>query len=917
MTKSFFRGLVAVLLLLQSNIIQAQTGQFYRSRVTGEWAVASTWEWSNAINGTYTIATAAPNETANNIVIQNGHTVTIKSNVSLDETIIQVGGVLRWEENTISINNGPGDDLTIAGVFEDARNAATLPTMGTGSMITVASNGIVRVLVAKNNKDGYAGNQNGSLINNITWQNGSVFDWAVNQIFADDAVTYFPNATAGVIPVFRITGAPLGAFPEVGTTGFISVNGLLEVNKDMTLAGSGLKTLRNGIIGSANLTMKIDGDVSKTCGKLLITGATSVIGGTGSIILNNNGLDVSSAACTLISNKLINQNQVSGTMRLMSNATLIAQTFEMSGAAIVHQQDNAHLKTAHANGVSGSVQTNTYTHGNYCHFTFNGAANQITGARMPATVGDVFIENSGTEGSNNNVSVTNTGLQTIQGNLTIKYGHFNLNMTPGANLDLHGNFNRYETGTYNDNNRTTTFNGSKHSEINTPLVLPASGSNPTVQDFGVAVVNKNAGYKVILNTSTGIGKKLTLINGIVDAIAYPLYIKNAVADDGNNNGVIGGNNNSYVNGKLYRYMSPSTTGTYAFPIGKTDAGPGGKYKPVSFLSTAVASPGAVFRAEYFGGFKATPEQGPDEKFLSASLTGILRDEFWQFDRIEGTEDHKGKLILPYENPGAGKWRDADGNSLDPCATCNVAIAKRNTDNGTGIWAFTKADNNFLDNGPLPETRLNTDNGLLITGELSTFSPFTVGYGFNTILGSTRSLPVRLLSFTGTATGHQGLLNWTIDSDKDLSGFVLEQSSNGRQYLPAKTIGPKGISYSNQTVQLKPGTNYLRLKVQEKSGNSYYSPVLLLNGSAAATVIVGMQQTVVQQTATALVQSAGSQLAEVMLIDLSGKQLLSKSVVLQMGINQILLPVDNLQKGLYIVLVRTRDGVQRSLRFVKE
>jgi hypothetical protein len=50
----------------------------------------------------------------------------------------------------------------------------------------------------------------------------------------------------------------------------------------------------------------------------------------------------------------------------------------------------------------------------------------------------------------------------------------------------------------------------------------------------------------------------------------------------------------------------------------------------------------------------------------------------------------------------------------------------------------------------------------------------------------------------------------------------------------------------------------------------------------------MQQTVVQQTATALVQSAGSQLAEVMLIDLSGKQLLSKSVVLQMGINQILL-----------------------------
>ncbi|WP_416439813.1 T9SS type A sorting domain-containing protein [Phnomibacter sp. MR] len=913
MTKSFFRGLVAVILLLQSNIIQAQSGYFYRSRQTGVWNTASSWEWSNTVNGTYTTATAAPNNTANSILIQNGHTITINSNVSLDETTVALGGTLRWVNGNLDVVGGSNNGLTIIGLFEDAKNSAGLPSVTSASGIVVASGGVVRVTVEKNKKDGYASNNiNDGLKEKINWQHGSIFDWAVNLAFEDDNATYFPNAGEGVIPIFRITGSPgPDPFSTIGKGNPFVINGLLEINKALTLQLAGQKTFRNGVIGTSNLTMNAD------CGKMLINGQTSVIGGTGSIMLNANGLDVSSEACTLISNKIINQNHASGTIRLMSNAILIAQTFAMSGTAIFHQQDNAHLKTAHANGVSGSIQTNTYTHGTYCHFTFNGAANQITGARMPATVGDVFIENSGTAGSNNNVAVTNTGLQTIQGNLTIMYGQMNLNSTAGADVLLHGNFTRYVTGTYNDNNRTTSFTGSKDSHVNTPLVPPASASNPTLQDYGVAVVNKANGYKVILNTPTGIGKKITLINGIIDAIANPLYIKNAVADDGNNNGVIGGNNNSYVNGKLYRYMSPSTTGTYAFPIGKTDAGPGGKYKPVSFLSTAVASPGAVFRAEYFGGFKATPEQGPDEKFLSASLTGILRDEFWQFDRIEGTEDHKGKLILPYENPGAGKWRDADGNSLDPCATCNVAIAKRNTDNGAGIWAFTKTDNNFLDNGPLPETRFNTDNGLLITGELSTFSPFTVGYGFNTILGSTRSLPVRLLSFAGTATGHQGLLNWTIDSDKDLSGFVLEQSSNGQQYLPAKTIGPKGISYSNQTVQLKPGTNYFRLKVQEKSGNSYYSPVLLLNGSAAATVIVGMQQTVVQHTATAQIQSAGSQTADVKLIDLSGKLLLSKSVALHLGSNQVQVPVGNLQKGLYILLVSTRDGVQRNLRFIKE
>lgn len=74
---------------------------------------------------------------------------------------------------------------------------------------------------------------------------------------------------------------------------------------------------------------------------------------------------------------------------------------------------------------------------------------------------------------------------------------------------------------------------------------------------------------------------------------------------------------------------------------------------------------------------------------------------------------------------------------------------------------------------------------------------------------------------------------------------------------------------------------------------------------------------VQQTAVALVQSANNQSAEVMLIDLSGKQLLSKSVNLQTGGNQIQLLTGNLQKGLYFMLVRTQDAVQRTLRFVKE
>lgn len=683
MTKSFFRGLVAVLLLLQSNIIQAQSGQFYRSRQTGEWATASTWESSGTASGTYATATVAPNATANTILIQSGHTVTITSDITLDETTIAAGAVLYWGgNNKLTINDGAGMDLNIAGTFIDAKNTASLPEMLNDSKITVATGGIIRVLVEKNKKDGYASNGVDGLKEKIIWQHGAIFDWAVDLSFENNDIIYFPNAADGVIPVFRISGAS-GTFPEIGSGGILSINGLLEVNKNVTFNGAGQKTLRNGIIGSAALTMKAD------CGKMLINGATSIIGGTGAVVLNANGLDVSSAACTLISNKIINQNHVSGTMRLMSNATFIAQTFEMSGTAIFHQQDNAHLKTAHANGVSGSIQTNTYTHGNYCHFTFNGAANQITGARMPPTVGDVFIENSGTTGSNNNVSVTNTGLQTIQGNLTVMYGQMNLNSTAGADLLLHGNFTRYTTGFYNDNNRVTSFTGSKDSYVNRPLPPPVSVENPTLQDFGVAIIDKANGFKVILNTPTGILKKLTLINGIIDAEANGLYIKHPVPD-GADDGVTGGNTNSYVSGALYRYMSPVTNGDYLFPVGRASAG---KFRPVKFSSTTkpeYLSPGAVYKAEFWGDINTTPSRLSSEYYYN-TLQGILKDEYWQFDKTQGSDSAKGKLAIAYTFPGVGyHWRDAGNGETPPplldatqCATCYVAVVKRTTDNGDG------------------------------------------------------------------------------------------------------------------------------------------------------------------------------------------------------------------------------------------
>ena len=100
-----------------------------------------------------------------------------------------------------------------------------------------------------------------------------------------------------------------------------------------------------------------------------------------------------------------------GTNTLVSASTSTINFTLSSGAG---------LKTANTAGIvstsgatSGSIQvTGTVNLSNGANYTYNGAANQITGSGLPATVNTLTIANTGTAGSNT-VTVTNTGTLTI------------------------------------------------------------------------------------------------------------------------------------------------------------------------------------------------------------------------------------------------------------------------------------------------------------------------------------------------------------------------------------------------------------------------------------------------------------------------------------------------------------------------
>ncbi len=92
-----------------------------------------------------------------------------------------------------------------------------------------------------------------------------------------------------------------------------------------------------------------------------------------------------------------------------------------------------------------------------------------------------------------------------------------------------------------------------------------------------------------------------------------------------------------------------------------------------------------------------------------------------------------------------------------------------------------------------------------------------------------ALPVRLKDFSGRVYQNAGLINWEIEGIDDLDHFELEKSKDGIGFTRLANItsqqGKKLYQYSDE--ELFRINTYYRLKIFERSGNSFYSNIIRL------------------------------------------------------------------------------------------
>jgi len=525
---------------LNSNL--ANAARYFRSVQSGNWETLSTWEQSS--NGTsWGAANSFPdaNPSNNTITILAGHTVIVNSSISLNETIIygalevQTGGIL-------NIINDAGDDIDIqsGGVLRVTSSvdystsiiyaSSANINIATGGKITVGNGGSVG-----NNYDQFATTATN------TWNAGAIFEWNATTAFAfTGAINYFPNAATGIIPIFRITavsGTPGGTTTSV-------INGLIEVNTNLTLGGNGLKTFRDGISGIGTLTL------NSSSGGYNISASTALISGSVSIILNENlrvlnGVTIPAGANVNISgtssiNKSAGSFLVNGTVDM--NSVNISNT---TGDLTV----NGTLKTGNTNGFSGTaIFSGTINLNTGSTIEYNAAGNQVVNSRSDYK--NIKFSNSGfktlSSGFNPAGAVIITGLAIVEAS-NFTFGDAGTSLTMDG-----GRFRMAGTGTKPDITGTYTLTGGVIEFYNSLLTTLAIRSPKTY--YNVEVTGTNVGNG-LGNIGIASGGSFTVKTGGIfeinqNQLAGPVGSQSVIIESGaifkcgNPDGLSGGNGTS-------------------------------------------------------------------------------------------------------------------------------------------------------------------------------------------------------------------------------------------------------------------------------------------------------------------------------------------------------------------------------------
>ncbi|HEX2534093.1 MAG TPA: T9SS type A sorting domain-containing protein [Chitinophagaceae bacterium] len=170
-----------------------------------------------------------------------------------------------------------------------------------------------------------------------------------------------------------------------------------------------------------------------------------------------------------------------------------------------------------------------------------------------------------------------------------------------------------------------------------------------------------------------------------------------------------------------------------------------------------------------------------------------------------------------------------------------------------------------------------------------------------------SLPVKWgnVQVSKNAAG-KNLLQWTTLEEVNTEHFIVQRSTNGKNFTAIAHVAPKGGSQAaDYTLEdaSAAGDAYYRIIEVSVEGKPSYSRIVSIKGAAVAAVVYDGRNTV-------RVQTAGGGTRQVQVLDMNGRLMLKASVTE----GTAAVNVSSLTRGVYLVRV---EGEATATRFVKQ
>jgi glycosidase len=223
-----------------------------------------------------------------------------------------------------------------------------------------------------------------------------------------------------------------------------------------------------------------------------------------------------------------------------------------------------------------------------------------------------------------------------------------------------------------------------------------------------------------------------------------------------------------------------------------------------------------------------------------------------------------------------------------------------------IWNSNGGSNAWTDCRNWEEGKLPTCSSTVIIPHAVKFMPQVAACFNGTLVNNSGvALPLSMRGFKAQAQGNAIVLTWLTADEKDLRGFEIQRSVDGKIFKSIDWTNAQNSGLYTHTDKdvIKGQVLYYRLKMVDNDGRYQFSAIQ--SASIPATHSVTIYPNPTDKNAVLQINTDDETEADLRVVNLEGQSLTVQHIALAKGQNTVPLAIEHLPSGMYFVFVHLK------------